>query len=300
MNQRDLRLILTKNCNYRCTFCHNEGVKHNIFKVLTNEDYVFLYDNVKQNHDIEWITLTGGEPLKYDQIESLSKLLYEHWAKITMVTNGSLLHRHLDIGKWLNRINISLHTLDQNQYSKLTQTNININHILSNIEKIKQQHPNLIIRLNATIVKWRNDNEKDINSMIDIAEKYGLSLKFVELYPHTAPDFIALEQVEHILLHLWFQEHQQTPRQKIYIRGKRVIILAKIFCWDEEVYQDTPTITPEQSDIFVSPDWLVSPYPMTNDKISLYDAIKTKNTNQLEYLLQEALQEAQFSSEKSV
>ena len=97
MTSRDLRLILTKSCNYRCTFCHQEGVAHELAQVLDNQDYLFLYDIVQKRQQIEGVTLTGGEPLMYNQILPLSKMLHDHGAKITMVTNGSLLDKHPEV-----------------------------------------------------------------------------------------------------------------------------------------------------------------------------------------------------------
>lgn len=295
MNERDLRLILTEKCNYRCTFCHHEGVAHEIFQTLNNDDYLFLYDVVKQKQKIEWVTLTGGEPLRYAQIESLAKLLHNKWAKITMVTNGSLLHKYPEIGKRINRINVSLHTLDQQQYHDITETNIKIEQILKNIALMKKLHPNLIIRLNATVVKWRNDNKQDIAAMIAVADQYGLSIKFVELYPNTDPDFVPLQSIESILEELDFEKYQETPRQMIYGRWKRIVVLTKIFCGLEETNQEHPEINSHESDIFVSPDGLISPYPTSENKVSLYEAIKTKNTQEIEKLLCEAIDEVEES-----
>lgn len=285
MSQRDLRLVLTKDCNYNCTFCHHEGVNHEIYKTLTNQDYLFLYDVVNKQQKIDGVTLTGGEPLKYPQIENLSKLLYDKWVKITLVTNGSLLHKHPEIGKWIKRINISLHTLNQQQYSDITQTKINLNQIIDNIALMRKLYPNLLIRLNATIAKWRNDNQKDIESMIDLADQYGLSLKFVELYPNTDPAFLPLKAIEPILESLGFEKYQEKQRQTIYIRWKRIIILTKVFGQEEN------TISPGETDVFVSPDGLVFPYPSTKNKIPMHDAIKKRNTQKIETLLQQAIEE---------
>ena len=58
MTNRDLRLVLTKDCNYRCTFCHQEGVSHELLEALTNDDYLFLYETTKKKENIEGVTLT--------------------------------------------------------------------------------------------------------------------------------------------------------------------------------------------------------------------------------------------------
>jgi len=54
--------------------------------------------------------------------------------------------------------------------------------------------------------------------MIDLADKYGLSIKFVELYPNTEPDFIPLETIKPILEELGFEKYQEKPRQIVYGR----------------------------------------------------------------------------------
>lgn len=293
MNERDLRLILTKDCNYRCTFCHHEGVSHDIFQALNNEDYLFLYDTIKQQQNIKDVSLTWWEPLLYPKIESLCKVLYDRWAKITLVTNGSLLNMHHELGKWVHRINVSLHTLNQSQYADITQTKTKIEHIIYNIELMRKLYPNLLIRLNATVVKWRNDNKEDLSALIDVADRYGLSIKFVELYPNTEAKFISLKTIEPILEELWFQKYQEQPRQTIYGRGKRIIILTRISCW--ATGEEDNVIPPEESDVFVSPDGLISPYPSTQNKVSLYDAIKKRDTKDVEKLLYEAIYESSQS-----
>jgi len=294
-SDRDLRIILTKDCNYRCTFCHQEGVSHQLSKTLAPDDYVFLYDVIKHRQWIEWVTLTGWEPLMYNQIYSLSKNLKEHWAKITMVTNGSLLDKNPEIGENLNRINISLHSLKQNEYQDITRTRIKIDHILANIALMKKNHPNLIIRLNATIVKWRNDNPRDIEAMIDVADKYGLSIKFVELYPNTDPDFVPLKSIEDILEDQWFEKYTTKPRQSIFQRWKRTIVLAKIFCWAAVEYNDPEEFCRQENDLFITPDGWISQCPVNIQNISVYDAIKQRNIWQLHDLLSKVNNEPQKS-----
>ncbi len=287
MNERDLRLILTEKCNYRCTFCHHEGVAHDIFQTLNNEDYLFLYDTVRQQQNIQDVSLTWWEPLMYSKIESLCKLLHDRWAKITLVTNWSLLNIHHELGKRIHRINLSLHTLNQEKYSSLTQTRWRLEHIIYNIELMRKLYPNVLIRLNATVVKWRNDNKEDISALVDLADKHGLSIKFVELYPNTESDFIPLETIKPILEELGFEKYQEKPRQTIYWRGKRIIILTKISCG--ATGKEEHVIAPQESDIFVSPDGLVSPYPSSENKISLFDAIKKQNSQEVARLLQQAI-----------
>ena len=68
-----------------------------------------------------------------------------------------------------------------------------------------------------------------------------------------------------------------------------IIILTKISCW--ATGEEDNVIPPQESDIFVSPDWLVSPYPSTQNKISLYDDKKKRNTENIVNLLQQAIEQ---------
>lgn len=289
MNERDLRLILTKDCNYRCVFCHEEGVSHEIFQTLDNADYLFLYDTIKQKEWIKDVTFTWGEPLMYPNIDSLAKILYDRWAKITMVTNGSLLDKHPDIGYRLDRINVSLHTLNQCEYSDLTQTNTKLTKIISNIELIKKLHPNLDIRLNATIVKWRNDNIQDVSEMIDLADQYGLSIKFVELYPTTDPTFVPLETLVPILEELNFTKTEENERRMIFKKGESLVILTKIYCGEWNEYDTESDVSAKERDLFVSPDAWASPYPSNIRNTNFYDAIKQRNKEEMFKLLDESM-----------
>lgn len=45
--QKELRLVITRNCNYNCYFCHGEGVDQDVKDLLTAEDYAFLVKTCK-------------------------------------------------------------------------------------------------------------------------------------------------------------------------------------------------------------------------------------------------------------
>jgi len=69
--------------------------------------------------------------------------------------------------------------------------------------------------------------------------------------------------------------------------------LTKISCG--ATGQEEHVIAPEESDIFVSPDGFVSPYPSSENNVSLYDAIKTRNTQEVANLLQQAIDQVDSS-----
>lgn len=38
---KELRLVITRNCNFDCYFCHGEGVEKGTKEMLTCDDYTF-------------------------------------------------------------------------------------------------------------------------------------------------------------------------------------------------------------------------------------------------------------------
>ncbi|HLR35670.1 MAG TPA: radical SAM protein, partial [Tissierellales bacterium] len=116
-----LRISVTDLCNLRCRYCMPEEgickVKHE--DVLTVEE---IYEIVKifVSLGIDKIRITGGEPLTRNGILPIvGKIGSLNGVKdFAMTTNGLLLKKYAkdlkDAG--LNRVNISLDTLDEEKY----------------------------------------------------------------------------------------------------------------------------------------------------------------------------------------
>ena len=74
--------------------------------------------------------------VRKDVIE-IAKKLYQNGAKITLVTNGYLLDKKIDICKYLKRINLSIHTLNRESYEKIVCVKNTYNKVIENIKKTK-------------------------------------------------------------------------------------------------------------------------------------------------------------------
>ena len=48
---RELRLIITQDCNYQCYFCHREGIERKSESILNSSDYEYLFSVCKKNMD---------------------------------------------------------------------------------------------------------------------------------------------------------------------------------------------------------------------------------------------------------
>ena len=121
-----LRISLTDRCNLRCKYCMpEEGVyKFSHADMLTLEE-VFEVAKVFVELGIDKIRLTGGEPLVrkgiLELIRNISSL--KGVKELAMTTNGTLLKDYAQALKeaGLNRVNISLDTLNEEKYKAITR-----------------------------------------------------------------------------------------------------------------------------------------------------------------------------------
>ena len=157
-----LRLSVTDKCNLRCKYCRPPGKKI----VKANNDYLSFSDIRKLtksfvNNGINKIRLTGGEPLLRKNINLLvEKLKVENNINdLSMTTNGILLKKYARSLKksGLDRVNVSLDTLDENKYRAITK-NGKLSSVLKGIESARKHGLNPI-KINVVLIKNFNDDE---------------------------------------------------------------------------------------------------------------------------------------------
>jgi GTP 3',8-cyclase len=121
-----LRLSVTDRCNYRCVYCMPpEGVPFIPHEnILSYEDMGFFV-RVAAQLGISKIRVTGGEPLVRKGLPDLISLIraVPGIQGISLTTNGVLLPRFAEALKaaGLDRVNISLDSLDSERYRFLTR-----------------------------------------------------------------------------------------------------------------------------------------------------------------------------------
>jgi cyclic pyranopterin phosphate synthase len=160
-----------------------EGVKR-----LTHDDvlrYEEMLDIVKSAADlgITKIRITGGEPLVRPGItEFIGELsAVEGIDSIALTTNGLLLASMAEglMEAGLNRVNVSLDTLDPERYHQMTRVG-KIEKVFEGIEAAVSAglEP---VKINTVVIKGFNDHE--IVSMAEWALKNDLNLRFIEFMP---------------------------------------------------------------------------------------------------------------------
>jgi len=168
-------------CNYNCLFCRpqlNEPVD-----ILTKEEFAIIFSEINDIFEIKTVHFTGGEPLIRKDIGDLiyrTRKIGGNNLDIAITTNGSLLNEKIDeiSNAGISRINVSLHTLNQNQYKKLTGTSDDklLNKIIESIFIAVDR--NITVKLNAVII--RNFNDNNIKDILDFSFENGLIVRFLE------------------------------------------------------------------------------------------------------------------------
>ncbi|HCU05162.1 MAG TPA: hypothetical protein DIC51_02450 [Coxiellaceae bacterium] len=275
---RELRFLVTQRCNYSCVFCHGEGLQGKKHEALKAKDYRFMFAVGKDFFNLKNTTLTGGEPLLRDDIVNIVDELYEESAKITLTTNGLLLNKNPDLGRLLEKVNLSLHCVEENKYESIVSKKGVFNTLVKNIYDFREKHESIKICINATIIDGINSKEEDFISLVEFARKINASIKYVELFPSSAKNFIPIKEIEIFLIKNKFHKIPSETRKSKFSDGITEVGLTKIFC---EMAADQ--IAPkkychEHNDLFVSPDGKIKPCRNNLHEIDLMNAVIQKDS----------------------
>ncbi|WBW50069.1 GTP 3',8-cyclase MoaA [Peptoniphilus equinus] len=185
-----LRISVTDKCNLRCRYCMPEtGVPYiNHDKLLTIEDYCEILAAAKEL-GIDKVRFTGGEPLvKKGIVALIQKASQIGFRDISLTTNGILLESMADDlqAAGLNRVNISLDTLDPNKYHAITRWG-HLEDVYQGIEAARRVGFTPI-KLNVVLMSGFNDDE--VTDFFDLAHRDDVDVRFIELMPiGTGRDF---------------------------------------------------------------------------------------------------------------
>ena len=121
-----LRISLTDRCNLRCVYCMpEEGVPWRPHDDILRIEEIAEFVRLAAGEGIRKVRLTGGEPLvRKGVVELISDIRATSGIEdISLTTNGVLLPQMADDLKraGLDRVNISLDTLDPVQYTYITR-----------------------------------------------------------------------------------------------------------------------------------------------------------------------------------
>nr|WP_205807899.1 GTP 3',8-cyclase MoaA [Micromonospora sp. HNM0581] len=182
---RDLRVSLTDKCNLRCTYCMPaEGLPWLAGpELLTDDEVVRLIRVAVRRLGIDEVRFTGGEPLirpgLVDIVEAVAAL--DPRPRISLTTNGIGLHRLAaalrDAG--LDRVNVSLDTLDRARFTRLTRRD-RLADVLAGLAGAASAGLTPV-KINAVLLRGVNDDEA--TALLRFALDHGYELRFIEQMP---------------------------------------------------------------------------------------------------------------------
>ncbi|MDG3002897.1 GTP 3',8-cyclase MoaA [Paludisphaera mucosa] len=191
----NLRISVTDRCNIRCVYCMPEKVEFMPRERLLSYEEIARFVAIVAPLGIDKIRLTGGEPLLRKDLDVLVRMIkaIDGVADVGMTTNGMLLapmaRRLRDAG--LERINVSLDTLDPGRFERLSRRP-GLEDAIEGVLAAKREGFDPV-KLNAVII--RGFNEEDIAPLGRFAREHGLEVRFIEYMPLDAGHLWEREKV---------------------------------------------------------------------------------------------------------
>jgi len=181
-----LRLSVTDLCNLRCFYCMPaEGVPQRSHGEILSLEEMEKIAAKAVDLGITKIRLTGGEPLVkrglVPFVERLARLKKKGLKDLGLTTNGVLLKElaHPLKKAGLDRVNISLDTLDAKKYREITHHD-KFADVMEGIKAARQAGLSPL-KLNVVLIEGFNDDE--IENFIELTVQNDIELRFIELMP---------------------------------------------------------------------------------------------------------------------
>ncbi len=182
---RDLRVSLTDRCNLRCTYCMPaEGLDWLPGdELLSDDELVRIIDVAVRTLGIEEIRFTGGEPLLRKGIVELIKRVggLSPRPEMSLTTNGIGFARRAGdfVAAGLDRINISLDSLDRDTFARLTRRD-RLQDVLDALAAAVDAGLSPV-KINTVLMRGVNDHEAP--ELLRFSLEHGYHLRFIEQMP---------------------------------------------------------------------------------------------------------------------
>src|SRR5690606_8500446 len=176
-----LRISLTDNCNFRCTYCMpvEEMLWMPSYKLMRKEE-ILKMAAVFVGLEVKKIRLTGGEPLVSKEFPEILQGIAHLGVETTITTNGVLIHKHIESLKaaGVRTVNVSLDTLNREKFQKLTGRD-QIDLVWENILLLLKE--GFRVKINAVALHGMIEDE--ICDFVRATEKLPMHVRFIEFMP---------------------------------------------------------------------------------------------------------------------
>ncbi len=203
-----LRISLTDHCNLRCLYCMPEEMVFRPTAELMQDDEILTLLKIFVSLGFDKVRLTGGEPTirahVVDLVENIAHLPGVN--SLTMTTNGVLLSKlAVPLAQaGLQRVNISLDTLDPDKFQTLTRWG-SLEKVWSGIQAAEAAGL-APIKINAVVV--RGYNEADMLDLARLTLQHAWQVRFIEMMPFGGnTEFQTSQLVPASEMHTYLERH---------------------------------------------------------------------------------------------
>lgn len=178
-----LRISVTDRCNLRCIYCMpEEGALWKPHDAMLTLEEIAQFVRIAAGEGFKRIRLTGGEPLVRLGIEELVRDIHDTPGieSVAMTTNGILLPKKAEKLKaaGLSRVNISLDTLDPEQFRFITRWG-DIEDVFAGIDAALAVDFKPV-KINAVVVRRLH---QDLLTFVRMSMDRPLHVRFIEYMP---------------------------------------------------------------------------------------------------------------------
>jgi MoaA/NifB/PqqE/SkfB family radical SAM enzyme len=174
---------LTGRCNLNCVYCEDYGARRpndelaqlGVLSLAEAGQVLAVLRQATPN-----LILTGGEPLLHPHIDDLvgQAKSSHHFRHLTLLTNGLLLNKHLNLLSYLDRLVISLDSLDAARWGQIiglgTQAAQSIIDTLDNLTEQRGEQPFELV-VNCVVTP---ETLADAGDVLDFCLEHRLAFAF--------------------------------------------------------------------------------------------------------------------------
>jgi len=228
---KSLRISITKKCNLKCIYCHQEGENQALAKEMTPE-IVARIVTAATEFGVDKVKFSGGEPLMRDDFEEILAGLPD-LKNISATTNGVLLsNRAISLAdSGLDRVNVSLPSINKEHYGAITGSPNMLPRVIEGIDAAIDAG---LTPVKLNMVLLRGINHSEIDAAINFIGRYegSVILQLIELmnFRDISRFMVDIDSVEKMLesraSHV--VEREMHRRKKYFIDGVEVELVRPI------------------------------------------------------------------------
>ena len=178
-----LRLSITDRCNLRCVYCMPpEGVPPRKHEEILSLEELAAFARVAAACGISKVRITGGEPLvRRGCVELVGMLARTSGIRdMSLTTNGILLPEYASAlrHEGLNRVNISLDSLDPDRFARLTRGG-RLDAALAGLDSAFEVGFGPV-KVNALLLEGIVD---ELDAFVDLTREREVHVRFIEFMP---------------------------------------------------------------------------------------------------------------------